>query len=84
MGKQLRQTIKALASGPSRQVITWQTYDISGFTFHTKSKDQKSMTQNSGVRCEAIDDKTGDIITYFGFIEDIWELDYGTFQIPLF
>jgi hypothetical protein len=24
-----KQTIKALASGPSRQVITWQTYDIS-------------------------------------------------------
>jgi len=37
------------------------------------------MTQNSVLRCEAIDDKTGDIITYFGFIEDIWELDYGTF-----
>jgi len=39
------QTIKALASGPSRQVTTWQTYDISGFTFHTKSKDKKSMAQ---------------------------------------
>ena len=73
-----------MASGPSRQVITWKTYDISGFTFYTKSKDQKSMTQNSGIRCEAIDDKTGDIITYFGFIEDIWELDYGTFQILCF
>jgi len=65
-------------------VTTWQTYDISGFTFHTKSKDKKSMTQNSGVRCEVIDDETGDIITYFGFIEDIWELDNGTFQIPVF
>jgi len=66
-----KQTIKALASGPSRQVITWQSYDISGFTFHTKSKDKKSMAQNSGLRCETIDDKTGGIITYFGFIEDI-------------
>jgi len=73
------QTIKALAPGPSRQVTTWQTYDICGFTFHTKYKDKKSMTQNSGVRCDAIDDKTGDIITYFGFIEGICELDYGTF-----
>ena len=77
-------TIKGLASGPSRQVTTWQTYDISGFTFCTKSKDKKSMSQNSGVRCEAIDDETGEIITYFGFIEDIWELDYGTFQISVF
>jgi hypothetical protein len=37
-------TIKVLASGPSRQVTTWQTYDISGFTYCTKSKDKKSMS----------------------------------------
>ena len=59
--------------------MTWQTYDISGFTFCTKSKDKKSMAQNSGVRCKAIDDETGEISTYFDFIEDIWEIDYGTF-----
>jgi hypothetical protein len=41
--------IKLLASGPSCQVTTWQTYDISGFTYCTKSKDKKSMSQNSGV-----------------------------------
>jgi site-specific DNA-cytosine methylase len=73
------QTVKGLAYGPPCQVTTWQTYDISGFIFCTKSKDKKSMSQNSGVRCEAIDDETGEIITYFGFIEDIWQLDYGTF-----
>jgi hypothetical protein len=38
-------TIKVLASGPSHQVTTWQTYDISGFTYYTKSKDKKSMSQ---------------------------------------
>jgi len=42
-------TIKVLAFGPSRQVRTWQTYDISGFKFYTKSMDEKSMAQNSGV-----------------------------------
>ena len=78
------QTVHMLASGPSIQVTTWQTYDINGFMFCTKSKDQKSMAQNSGVRCEAIDDGTGETTMYFGFIEDIWELDYGTFQIPVF
>jgi hypothetical protein len=62
----------------------WQTYDISVFTFCTKSKDKKSMSQNNGFRCEAIDNETSQIITYFGFIEDIWELDYGTFQISVF
>jgi len=42
------------------------------------------MAQNSGVRCDALDSETGEEITYFGFVEDIWELDYGTFQIPIF
>jgi hypothetical protein len=56
-------TIKVLAFGPSPQVRTWQTYDISGFTFCTKSKDQKSRTQNSGVRCDAIDSKSGEETT---------------------
>jgi hypothetical protein len=64
--------------------MIWQTYDISGITFCTKSKDKKSMSQNSGDRCDAIDDEIGEIITYFGFIEDISELDYGTFQISVF
>jgi hypothetical protein len=51
--------------------MTWRTYDISGFTFYTKSKDQKSLAQNSGVRCEALDSETGEETTYFGFVEDI-------------
>jgi hypothetical protein len=29
------------------------------------------MTQNSGVRCEAIDDETGEISTYIVFIKNI-------------
>jgi hypothetical protein len=77
-------TIKVLASGPSRQVMTWQTYDISGFTYYSKSKDKKRMSQNSGVRCDALHSETSEETTYFGFIEDIWELDYGKFQIPVF
>jgi hypothetical protein len=78
------QIIKGLAPGPSRQVTTWQTYDISEFTFCTKSKDKRSMSQNSGVRCEAIYNETAETITYFGFIEDIWEIDYGRFHISVF
>jgi hypothetical protein len=29
------------------------------------------MAQNSGVRCEALDDEPAEMSTYFGFIEDI-------------
>jgi hypothetical protein len=42
------------------------------------------MVPNNGVRCETIDDETGEISIYFGFTEDIWELDYGAFQVPVF
>ena len=34
-------TIKKLASGPSRQITTWQTYDINGFCLH-KNLEEKS------------------------------------------
>jgi hypothetical protein len=52
--------------------------------FVLSSRTKESMSQNSGVRYEAIVDETGEISTYFGFIQDIWELDYGTFQILIF
>jgi hypothetical protein len=48
-----------------------------GYTFYTKAKENKSVAyQNSCVRINAID-TSGKNITYYGFIEEIWELDYG-------
>ena len=77
-------TIKQLAFGPSCQITTWQMYDINGFTFYVNSKDKKSAAQNSGVRCVALDEN-GEYTTYYGFVHEIWELDYGVnFQIPVF
>ncbi|MEM5398360.1 hypothetical protein, partial [Staphylococcus gallinarum] len=80
----MEKTIKRLASGPSSQVTSWQAYDINAYTFYTNAKDKKSVSQNRGVRIEAID-TTGQKSTYYGFIDDIWELDYGSnIQIPVF
>ena len=48
------------------------------------SQDQKSTNQNSGVRFDAATEN-GQKVTYYGYIEDIWELDYGhDFKVPLF
>jgi len=78
-------TIKRLASGPSAQVITWQGYDINGYIFYTAKKDNKSVSQNSGVRTQAQDGNSGQTITYYGIIDDIWELDYGdNIRFPVF
>jgi len=59
-------------------------YEINGNTFYTIAQDKKSTNQNSGVRMDATDNN-GKKDTYYGYIEEIWELDYGpSFKVPLF
>ena len=73
-----------MAQGPSSQVTSWQAYDVNGYTFYTKVKDQKSVPPNSGVRIENVD-AFGEVHTHYGLIEDIWELDYvSNIQMTLF
>ncbi|KAK1621281.1 hypothetical protein QYE76_026798 [Lolium multiflorum] len=73
-----------LAKQPSSTISTFQGYEINGNTFYTFAQDKKSTNQNSGVRFDAEDDN-GNKVTYYGYIEEIWELDYGTnFKVPLF
>lgn len=75
--------LNVLAHGPSTTILTFQGYDINGYTFYTRAQDNKSANQNSGVRIDAYDcnEKRE---TYYGFIEEIWELDYGVLKVPLF
>jgi hypothetical protein len=55
-----------------------------GIHFTWSPKIKKSTNQNSGVRFDATDNN-GKKDTYYGYIEEIWKLDYGpTFKIPLF
>jgi hypothetical protein len=69
-------TIGRLAAGPSRQVTSWNAYEINGYTYYTHTKDSKCVNQNSGVRTVALDG-VGQKAEFFGIIEDIWKLDYG-------
>jgi hypothetical protein len=48
-----------LAAGPSSQVTSWQRYDINGYLFYIAAKDKKTVSQNSGVRTEVLDERTG-------------------------
>ena len=73
-----------LSKGPSSTIWTFQGYEINGNTFYTNAQDKKSTNQNSGVR---FDDKSTNeaTVTYYGCIEQIWELDYGpSLKVPLF
>ena len=74
----------SLSRGPSSTVLTYKGYEINGNTFYTIAQDQKSTNQNSGVRFDAATEN-GQKVTYYGYIEEIWELDYGpSFRVPLF
>jgi hypothetical protein len=73
-----------LARGPSIIVLTFQGYEINGYTLYTKAQDEKSTNQNSGVCIDAIIDDNGELETYYGVIKEIWELDYGPLKNPVF
>ncbi|XP_022003250.1 uncharacterized protein LOC110900686 [Helianthus annuus] len=87
-------TVKRLGQGPDCRVITSQGYDINGYTFYTSDQDKKSVVQNSGVTITASTtefsrgrhDTMMNIAknSYYGVIQEIWELDYHDFTIPLF
>jgi len=72
-----------LARGPSWNILTYQEYEINGNIFYTIAQDRKSTNQNNRVRMDATDNN-GKKDTYYGYIEEIWELDYSpNFKVPL-
>jgi len=75
--------IKKLAAGPIFTVMTYQDYDINGYTFYTVQQDKKSIYQNSGVRIDTYDNNMQKA-PYYGQIEEIWELNYLEFKVALF
>nr|CAE05230.3 OSJNBa0011K22.12 [Oryza sativa Japonica Group] len=77
------ETLQWLSQGPEWSTTTWQGYDINGYTFHTVKQDSKCTVQNSGLRIEAASDG-GRRDQYYGKVEQILELDYLKFKVPLF
>jgi hypothetical protein len=76
--------LQILASGSSTTIHRYTSYDINGYTFYTRAQDNKKTIQNSGVRTDAYD-YDGKRETYYGFIEEIWELEYSeNLKVPLF
>ena len=68
--------LEMLANGPSTTIHTYKAYDINGYIFYTRAQDNKSTNQNSDIRIDAYD-RGGNTETYYGFIVEIWELQYG-------
>ena len=85
--------LRKLADEPKRNVRTWQGYNINKYLFYTKSQDDKSTEQNSGVSLKAeskhfatvnVDNPHLAFMPYFGVIEEIWEVNYVKFTMCLF
>ena len=86
-------TLRLLAVGPNLNVPTWNRYDVNNYSFYTKSQDDKNSMQNSGMSLKADSEhffrasNNNPIrvsMPYFGVIEEIWELDYSEFRVPIF
>ena len=75
--------LRSLAVSPLLTITSYQAYEINGYTFYTTAQDKKSTYQNSGVRIEAVDNEEEKTANY-GQIEDIWELNYLAFKVPVF
>jgi hypothetical protein len=64
--------------------LTFHGYEINANTFYTVAQDKKSTNQNSGARFDVVIGE-GRKDTYYGYIEEIWELNYGpSFKVLLF
>jgi len=87
------ETLRKLADRPKGNVITWQGYDINMYSYYKKAQDEKSKMQNSGVTLRAESQYFSSVhddnpcvasIPYFGFIDEIWELNYVKFIVCVF
>jgi hypothetical protein len=52
--------------------VTYQWYDINGYTFYTEQQDKKSMYQNSGVCVDVYEFMGQDKNMYCGQIQEIY------------
>ncbi|GAU46340.1 hypothetical protein TSUD_401990 [Trifolium subterraneum] len=86
--------LKALSRGPNTVAKRFSGYVINGYRFHTMKRDARRKTQNSGVTLVSLTEsfasskdenpKTS-LVTYYGAINDIIELDYyGQVKFVLF
>ena len=76
--------VRFLADGPGAKIGTYQGYEMNGFTWYTKKQDSKSTSQNSGVTVQGVFETTNVSEAYYGWIEEIWELDYFAFKVSVF
>ncbi|KAI5350682.1 hypothetical protein L3X38_003573 [Prunus dulcis] len=87
------ENLRWLAAGPNMAVPLYRSYLIKGIKFNIKAQDDVRTTQNSGVyllahtmQVASAKDKNPipSNMGFYGVIQEIWDLDYQKFTIPVF
>src|ERR1051325_10228490 len=90
---QVSDNLRWIAHGPHPCVITYNGYVINGCRYHTKCLDNNQSVQNSEVtlvaktmQVSSAKDKHPIIadMSFYGVIQEIWELNYNTFNVAVF
>lgn len=86
LADQIPSTIKLLAAGPDKWARSYAGYIINGYRFHTKRREMRRKTQNSGVllnaQVESFSSKKDKnpifgFVPFYGVLTDIVELRYS-------
>ncbi|KAL6221919.1 hypothetical protein ACLB2K_005311 [Fragaria x ananassa] len=89
----ISETVRWIAAGPCHEVAKFSSYIVDGVQFYTKLLDDVRACQNSGVYLEAdtmvvasARDKNPKVckLSFYGVVDEIWEMDYTRFMFPLF
>ncbi|KAI5317900.1 hypothetical protein L3X38_037607 [Prunus dulcis] len=89
----ISENLRWLAAGPNMAVPLYRSYLIKGIKFNIKAQDDVWTTQNSGVyllahimHVASAKDKNPILsnMGFYGVIQEIWDLDYQKFTIPVF
>ncbi|CAL2229527.1 unnamed protein product [Prunus armeniaca] len=87
------ENLRWLAAGPNMAMPSYRNYLIKGIKFNIKAQDDVRTTQNSGVyllahtmQVASAKDKNQILsnMGFYGVIQEIWDLDYQKFTIPVF
>ncbi|CAL2240025.1 unnamed protein product [Prunus armeniaca] len=87
------ENLRWLAAGPNMAMPLYRSYLIKGIKFNIKAQDDVQTTQNSGVyllahtmQVASAKDKNPILsnMGFYGVIQEIWDLDYQKFTIPVF
>ncbi|XP_052177584.1 uncharacterized protein LOC127791645 [Diospyros lotus] len=93
-GHNVPNEVKTLAAGPHSWAWKYSGYIVNGFKFHTRRRERRRMTQNSGVLLTANTESyasskdkrpiSGDV-TFYGVLTDVVEIRYSNeFKFVLF